>query len=118
MPGYQDRSYQTYESNLPFVLRFMVDQNLKGASWVELPPGEYSIRSPEDTGSTCQIEADIAYSLQDAVIYFARYDKLKTDLPEMEMKIAPLRILSFGMIRERKTEYIRYRVCWQKGGVS
>jgi DNA polymerase delta subunit 1 len=27
---------QTYESNVPFVLRFMIDNNISGADWVEI----------------------------------------------------------------------------------
>lgn len=28
--------FQTYESNLPYVLRFMVDKNIKGGTWIEV----------------------------------------------------------------------------------
>lgn len=30
-------TYKTFESNLLFVLRFMVDTNIVGASWITLP---------------------------------------------------------------------------------
>lgn len=33
----------TYESNVLYVLRFMVDRGVVGGSWVELPPGKYSL---------------------------------------------------------------------------
>ena len=35
----------TYESNLPFALRLMVDLDIPGAGWVELPVGKYKMRS-------------------------------------------------------------------------
>jgi DNA polymerase delta subunit 1 len=31
----------TYESNIPFNLRFMIDKNLKGSTWVTLPKATY-----------------------------------------------------------------------------
>ncbi len=37
------RPCQTYESNVLFVMRYMVDNDIVGASWVELPCGSYSV---------------------------------------------------------------------------
>ena len=50
---------QTYESNIEYVLRFMVDTKLAGAGWVELPPGAYTVRPPDQCTSHCQIEVDV-----------------------------------------------------------
>jgi DNA polymerase delta subunit 1 len=36
------RSFQTYESNIPYALRYMIDSDMQGASWIELPAGSYS----------------------------------------------------------------------------
>jgi DNA polymerase delta subunit 1 len=36
----------TYESNLPFALRLMVDLDIPGAGWVELPATKYKLRNP------------------------------------------------------------------------
>ena len=33
--------YGTYESNMPFALRFMIDKKLGGMSWVSIPGGKY-----------------------------------------------------------------------------
>lgn len=37
------RPCQTYESNVLFVMRYMVDHDIVGASWVELPCGTYTV---------------------------------------------------------------------------
>ena len=50
---------QTYESNLEYILRFMVDTKLAGAGWVELPAGAYAVRAPDQQTSHCQLEVDI-----------------------------------------------------------
>jgi DNA polymerase delta subunit 1 len=38
----------TYESNVPFILRFMIDADIHGASWITVPRGTYkfNIRKP------------------------------------------------------------------------
>ena len=77
---------QTYESNIEFDIRFMVDTNVVGCNWVELPADTYIVRAPEDMDSRCQLEVDIAYN------------KFKSYPPEGEWsKIAPLRVLSFDI---------------------
>jgi len=70
----------SYETNIPFALRFMIDQELVGGGWVRATQG---FRRPGiDCVSTCQIEIDMHYS------------KL---MPEEKIHIAPLRILSFDI---------------------
>ena len=34
----------SYESNVPFVLRFMIDKDITGAGWLECPAGTYALR--------------------------------------------------------------------------
>ncbi len=34
----------SYESNVPFVLRFMIDKEITGAGWLECPAGTYAVR--------------------------------------------------------------------------
>jgi DNA polymerase delta subunit 1 len=53
------QSYPAFESNMPIVLRFMVDAKITGMNWLELPPGNYSIRDEFKRISKCQIEADV-----------------------------------------------------------
>ncbi|CAG8620913.1 2616_t:CDS:2, partial [Paraglomus brasilianum] len=76
----------TFESNISYVLRFMIDCKVTGANWIELPPGTYKIRVLSAKVSTCQIEVE------------TRYDQFVSHTPEAEwLKIAPLRILSFDI---------------------
>ncbi|CEL61853.1 DNA polymerase delta subunit 1 [Rhizoctonia solani AG-1 IB] len=76
----------TYESNMPFELRFMVDREIVGMNWVEAPAGTYELRSNTQKISNCQIELNI------------RYDLIKSYPAEGEWsKVAPLRILSFDI---------------------
>ncbi|KAI9090938.1 DNA polymerase family B-domain-containing protein [Phlyctochytrium arcticum] len=75
----------TYESNIPYPLRFMIDTKIQGASWIELPAGKYTLRTA-NRKSTAQLEMDI----------FA--DDIISHQPDGEwQKIAPLRILSFDI---------------------
>ena len=79
-------STQTYESNIPFALRFMIDTGIVGMCWIELPSENYTIRNDKSKKSTAQIEVDILYS------------ELKVHKPEGEWsKLPPLRVLSFDI---------------------
>lgn len=104
--------YAPYEANIDFETRFMVDINMTGCCWIELPPGKYLMRqrsqftspsksSPKKsrlvqipdkflspaTGQTrCQLELDIAWN--DVAIYSTEGEW---------SKIAPIRILSFDI---------------------
>ena len=82
----QPTAFSTYESNIPFVMRFMVDTHMTGVNWIELPAGKWSLRTRGDHISTSQIECDIFY--QDLISH----------TPEGSWShIAPLRILSFDI---------------------
>ncbi|KAG0335796.1 DNA-directed DNA polymerase delta [Podila horticola] len=82
--GFNDWSAQTFESNLAYLLRFMIDGKVKGANWIELPAGAYMMRN--DYNSNAQINVEISY------------DKMISHQPEGEWsKIAPLRIMSFDI---------------------
>lgn len=90
-----ERGYSTYESNIDYEVRFMVDTSVVGCNWIELPAGKYRVRSPSMGGSGkseaqpvshCQIEVDVAY------------DEFISHSPEGEWsKVAPVRILSFDI---------------------
>ena len=41
------RPWTTYESNVLFALRFMIDRDVVGCNWIKLPKGTFSLRSPE-----------------------------------------------------------------------
>jgi DNA polymerase delta subunit 1 len=76
----------TYESNIAWVLRFMIDTKVLGMNWIEVPAGKYKLRTEKSKRSSCQIEIDM------------RYDAFISHPPEGPWsKIAPLRILSFDI---------------------
>lgn len=86
LPGCEFRSYQTYESNVPFILRFMIDQDIQGCNWLEAPRGTYAVRGAVHKTSLCQIELDIVYN------------NVVSHAPVGEWsKLAPFRILSFDI---------------------
>ena len=85
-PGYGTQTYQTYESNVPFVLRFMIDTHITGAGWIEMPAETYALRQDRMKVSRCQIEADIMYN------------SIKVHEPVGKWnRLAPIRILSFDI---------------------
>jgi len=78
---------QTYESNVIFALRFMIDNNIQGADWVELPAGKYSVRPESAKKSKCTLEVDV---------FFNEIVPHACDTPRWS-SIAPVRILSFDI---------------------
>ncbi|KTW29650.1 hypothetical protein T552_00859 [Pneumocystis carinii B80] len=76
--------YITFESNLPYTLRFMIDASITGMSWIKLPKTKYLIANEKT--SNCQLEV------------FVDWKDLESFQPEGNwQKIAPLRILSFDI---------------------
>lgn len=85
IPNLGMKFFSTYESNLQYALRYMVDKNLRGGGWVELPASSYRVRAAEKT-SHCQLEVDVHF---DAVI---GHD------PNGEwLRMAPMRIISIDI---------------------
>jgi len=61
VPGLGQRSFLTFESNVLYTLRFMIDQGIVGGNWLELPAGKYS----HQTGggiSLCQYNLALNYA--------------------------------------------------------
>ncbi|KAK2656304.1 hypothetical protein Ddye_009356 [Dipteronia dyeriana] len=82
--GFGMKSFVTYESNVLFALRFMIDCNIVGGNWIEVPVGKY--RKTTKLLSYCQLEFDCLYS------------ELVSHCLEGEFsKMAPFRILSFDI---------------------
>ena len=82
----------TYESNVPFVLRFMIDNNIQGSDWIEIPAGKYSVRGPSaqkpfEKTSHCTLEVDF---------FFNELVAHPCDTPRWS-SLAPMRILSFDI---------------------
>lgn len=85
-PGGWDgiRTFPTYESNVIFPLRFLVDNDIGGSNWISLPYGKF-LACPVKT-SACQIE--VACSHEDVQNHEPLGDYLS---------IAPFRILSIDI---------------------
>ncbi len=77
----------TYESNLPYALRFMIDNSVVGMSWIRIKAGSYKMRPVQDKLCNTQYEIDV----ED----FNAIESLPCDGDYA--KIAPLRILSFDI---------------------
>ncbi|XVF77553.1 hypothetical protein PTKIN_Ptkin14bG0054300 [Pterospermum kingtungense] len=78
------KCFMTYESNVLFALRFMIDCNIVGGNWIEIPAGKYN--KTAKNLSYCQLEFDCLYM------------DLISPVPEREFsKMAPFRILSFDI---------------------
>ncbi|TMS15409.1 DNA polymerase delta catalytic subunit [Larimichthys crocea] len=90
------QSYQSYEANIDFEIRFMVDTDVVGCCWIELPKGKYRAREEKSIGdadseypgkaSLCQYEVDVGWT--DLISHPAEGDW---------QRIAPLRVLSFDI---------------------
>nr|BAJ78748.1 DNA polymerase delta catalytic subunit [Euconocephalus varius] len=84
--GLPPHTYQFFETNIDFDIRFMVDTGVVGCSWIELPAGKWSMRAKDRFQSRCQIEVDVAWT--DFIAH----------TPEGEWsKVAPFRILSYDI---------------------
>ncbi|KAH9176053.1 DNA polymerase family B-domain-containing protein [Lactarius sanguifluus] len=76
----------TFESNIPYTLRFMIDTKVVGMNWIEIPAGKYTLLKGREKKSSCQIEL------------LVKWDQFISHAPEGEWaKVAPLRILSFDI---------------------
>ncbi|XP_056262867.1 DNA polymerase delta catalytic subunit [Pseudoliparis swirei] len=88
--------YQSYEANIDFEIRFMVDSDVVGCCWIELPKNKYRVREEKSMGETdsrypgkvslCQYEVDVGWT--DFISHPAEGDW---------QRIAPLRVLSFDI---------------------
>lgn len=57
--GFGMKSFKSYESNVLFALRFMIDCNIVGGNWIEVPTGKY--KETTKRLSYCQFEFDCLY---------------------------------------------------------
>lgn len=57
--GLGTKSFMTYESNVLYALRFMIDCNIVGGNWIEVPVGKY--KRTGKSLSSCQLEFDCLY---------------------------------------------------------
>jgi len=80
---------------MPFPLRFMVDNDIGGMSWIKINPKHYRLRDECDKVSHCQIELDLM-----------DYRKMVAVKFQDNSTIAPLRILSFDI--EASTDGVKF----------
>jgi DNA polymerase delta subunit 1 len=86
VPGVGNISGQTYESNVPFVLRFMIDKNISGSDWIRIPAGTYRLLDKKEHQSRCSVELEVTFN------------NLAPQPPEgVYSSLAPLRVLSFDI---------------------
>ena len=77
---------QTFDATLDYTLRFMIEKDLRGCSWVELPAGKYKRMHCKDQKSLAQIEVDV------------NWNDIVAHKPEGEwLRTTPLRRLSFDI---------------------
>ncbi|XP_035253647.1 DNA polymerase delta catalytic subunit isoform X1 [Anguilla anguilla] len=90
------QNYAAFEANIDFEIRFMVDTEVVGCCWIQLPAGRYRVREERGEGGTdshhptkvtlCQYEVDVEWA------------ELISHPAEGEwQRIAPLRVLSFDI---------------------
>lgn len=78
--------YSAFECNVPFVLRYMIDQDISGAGWMTLPKKTYQLRNVAEKVTNCQVEIDITYT-----------DIISRKSEGEWSKVAPIRVLSFDI---------------------
>jgi hypothetical protein len=54
----EDNCYAAFECNVPFVLRYMIDQDVSGAGWLSLPKKTYQVRAESRMQTHCQVRMD------------------------------------------------------------
>jgi len=59
VPKLGAKQFLTYESNILFVLRTMIDSNIVGANWIEIPEGKYKFLDEKERVSHSQIEIEV-----------------------------------------------------------
>ncbi|CAH2318907.1 DNA polymerase delta catalytic subunit [Pelobates cultripes] len=88
--------YQAYEANIDFEIRFMVDNDIVGCNWIELPPGKYHIRKETDEGDSSKAKP-IKVSLAQLEVDVNSADLISHAAEGEWQKIAPMRVLSFDI---------------------
>ncbi|ETO08884.1 hypothetical protein RFI_28502 [Reticulomyxa filosa] len=89
-PGIGLQSFDTYESNVPFLLRYMIDADLYGSAWFEVEASQYSVVPKNEMVSHCSMEVIVAWT---DVKPLSKKLSLHWDVDS----IAPLRLLSFDI---------------------
>lgn len=59
------KSFMTYESNVLFVLRFMIDCKIVGGNWIEVPAHKYMISANKFSFSQLEFDCLYPFSIND-----------------------------------------------------
>lgn len=113
--------YQSFEANIDFEVRFMVDANITSCGWIVLPKQEYSVVGDKAKVSRCQLEVNSSLFFSYCLVRFSvallamlsrlhilitilqcsiSYKDIVAHAPDDAhewSEIAPLRILSFDI---------------------
>ncbi|KAF9562591.1 ribonuclease H-like protein [Agrocybe pediades] len=76
----------TFEADVPYFMRFMVDNQVNAMTWMRIEPGNYEVIPAEEKVSRCQVEIKVN---QDALLICETVNN--------RLKFPPLRILSFDI---------------------
>ena len=107
LPPFGAVEYQSFESNIDFEVRFMVDADVVGCNWIECPQGKYFLRNPTASGlNSCPVSGYTVIGNPSASSPVSK-SQIELDISwenfishpaEGEwQKIAPVRILSFDI---------------------
>ncbi|KAG9342853.1 hypothetical protein JZ751_015060 [Albula glossodonta] len=69
---FPSKGHTSYEANIDFAIRFMVDSDITGCCWIQLPVGRYTVREERGKRGTvshlpckvslCQYEVDVGWT--------------------------------------------------------
>lgn len=76
--------FLTYESNVAFHIRCMLDKNIRGSSWLEVKKDNYHVVKKKQSHCSIEIEVDI----KDLIVH---------EPDDNWSKIAPIRLLSYDI---------------------
>ncbi len=69
--GQSHTTCATFESNVPFVLRFLIDCDISGSNWIELPRGAYTLRPAAECLTYTQVGLARACYLRCLILFSA-----------------------------------------------
>ena len=81
-------------AKLPFVLRCLIDCDIVGANWLELPAATYSVRPADGSDSELGLSTETHSQCEPDVVF----NSIVSHKPDGEwMKLAPIRVLSYDI---------------------
>ena len=103
IPRCENWRFESYESTINPELRFMVDMDIAGCSWIELPAEKFYPRHVNTHETSCQQEVDIWYFSSDLIRVFKRillkpsifYRKHKMTVYSLNTLVLTINILFF-----------------------